>query len=117
MAERQRQIFIVRAEVLDANYSFNPLDNTYPKKFDSESSTYAEAEDRVMVCQYDATAAYDTVEAAMMTAIKNNTSRVIQRCSLETVSGQIIRHFEWGKIPSIVIPDPTPNAQPEPEGA
>ena len=106
---RERQIFIVRAEVIDANYNLGNLTN-FPKKFDSESATYNSDEDRVAAALLDATAEYDDVEKTIIRAIKSS-GRVAQKCSLETYDGRKIRHYEVGSIPPVVVPDP----EPEPE--
>jgi len=113
MATRKREIFIVRAEVIDANYNLGSLSN-YPKKFDSESSTYNESVDRCADCLLDATAEYDSTEATIIRAIKSS-GRIAQKCSLETYDGRKIRHYEVGSIPDVVVPDPEPEEQNQPE--
>lgn len=107
MATRDRQIFVVRAEVVDANYSLNSLSSSYPKKFDSENAKYDGSEDRCDECYRDARAEYDTVGSTIIKAIKTS-GRIAQKCSLETFDGEKLLHYEWGSIPPVQIPDPTP---------
>lgn len=111
MATRERQIFIVKAEIIDANYAVNNLQN-YPKKFDSEASTYAESEDRIADALLDATAEYDSTEATIIRAIKSS-GRIIQKCYLETSDGRRIKEFKTGNIPPVEYTPPEPEPEPE----
>ena len=113
MATRQRVIYIVKAEVIDANYNIGSLSN-YPKKFDSEAATYDSSEDRCRDCLLDAIAEYDSTEATVIRAIKTS-GRIIQKCYLETADGKRIKHYEIGAIPDVVVSDQEPEQQNQPE--
>ena len=102
---QERQIFIVRAEVVDANGALNPLvlDNvTYPAKFDSKVSPYNGDIDK---CLNYAKAGYHHVVEHML----KRDDRQLQTCVLMTADGRIIGEpFHKGAIAPVVVPDPEP---------
>ena len=90
-----RQIFIVTANVVDANGTFNPLPG-YPKTFDSKGYN-----NDVEITQRRAEGGFSEAWAAMCKV----DSRQIQTVTLETVDGfQLDRKTTGG-----FAPDPEPN--------
>ena len=103
---QERQIFIVRAEVVDANGSYNPLSG-YPKSFDSKNSPY---NGDIDLCLKRATADWHEVIGAML----KRDDRQLQTAVLMTADGRTIgQPFHTGAIAPVVIPDPEPNEEPE----
>lgn len=103
---QERQIFVVRADVVDANGAFNPLSG-YPKSFDSKTSPY---NGDIGMCLDRAKAEWHDAVSAML---KSNVGRQLQTAVLMTADGRIIETFHKGAIAPVVIPDPEPNEEPE----
>ena len=106
---QERQIFIVRADVVDANGAFNPLSG-YPKSFDSKTSPY---NGDIDMCLNRAKAEWHDTVSAML---KSNVGRQLQTAVLMTADGRIIGEpFHLGAIAPVVVPDPEPENNEEPE--
>ena len=111
MATRERQIFIVRAEVVDSNGSWNALTldgTTYPQSFDSKTSTFS---GDIEKCLDYAKAEFHKVCAHML----KRTDRQLQTCVLMTCDGRIIDSFHKGLIYPESYQDPVPVEESEPE--
>ena len=103
---QERQIFIVRADVVDANGAFNPLSG-YPKSFDSKNAPY---NGDIDLCLKRATADWHEVIGAML----KRDDRQLQTAVLMTADGRIIgQPFHTGSIAPVVVPDSESNEEPE----
>ena len=114
MATRERQIFRVHAEVVDANGALNPLTLdgvTYPRTFDSKISTFA---GDIEKCLNYAKAEWHHVCDHML----KRDDRQLQTCFLMTADGRIIESFKKGAIApeEYTPPEPEPEPEVEPEG-
>ena len=106
----ERQIFIVRADVVDVNGVFNPLSG-YPKSFDSKTAPY---NGDIDMCLDRAKAEWHDAVSAML---KSNVGRQLQTAVLMTADGRIIGEpFHKGAIAPVIVPDPEPETNEEPEG-
>lgn len=114
---QERQIFIVRAEIVNSDGGFQPLTldgATYPVIFDSNFNIYSGDVDK---CLNYAMAEWHKVVGHML---KNN-DRQLQTAVLMTADGRTIGEpFHKGAIAPVVVPDPEPTPEPEnneePEG-
>ena len=97
-----RQIFIVNAQIVDANGTFNHLSG-YPKKFDSDSY-----EGDIDKTQRRAEGDMSEVWGAMC----KRDDRMIQTVMLYTVDGFLIDRKTNGGFPA---PEPEPEPEPEEE--
>lgn len=105
---QDRQIFIVMATVVDANGAYNPLSG-YPKSFDSKNSPY---NGNIDLCLKRATADWHEVIGAML----KRDDRQLQTAVLMTADGRTIgQPFHTGSIDPVVVPDPEPESNGEPE--
>ena len=112
MATRERQIFRVHAEVVDANGALNPLTLdgvTYPRTFDSKISTF---EGNIEKCLNYAKAEWHHVCEHML----KRDDRQMQVCFLMTADGRIIESFIKGSIAPEEYTPPEPEPEVEPEG-
>lgn len=106
---QERQIFIVRADVVDANGAFNPLSG-YPKSFDSKTAPY---NGDIDMCLDRAKAEWHDAVSAML---KSNVGRQLQSAVLMTADGRTIGEpFHKGAIAPVVVPDPEPEEPVEEE--
>ena len=94
-----RQIFVVHAQIVDANGTFNELDG-YPKKFDSH--TYS---DDVEKARNRAEGEYHDV----MSAFCKRDDRQLQAAMLMTADGFILKQESKGAIAE--LPDPEPGEE------
>ena len=114
---QERQIFIVRAEVVNSSGGYQPLTldgQTYPVVFDSSLGVYSGDIDK---CLRYAQAEWHKVVGRML---KDDTPQ-LQTCVLMTADGRTIGNaFHKGAIAPVVVPDPEPEENPEeptePEG-
>lgn len=112
---QERQIFVVRAEVVGSDGGFYPLtlDNkTYPLTFDSKVSPYNGDLDK---CLRYAQAEWHHVVEHML----KRDDRQLQTAVLMTADGRTIGEpFHKGSIAPVVVPDPEtePENNEEPEG-
>jgi len=102
---QERQIFIVRAEVVNSSGGFQALtlDNvTYPVIFDSNLQTYADDIDK---CLNYAKAEWHKVVGYML----KHDDYQLQTAVLMTADGRIIGEpFHKGAIAPVIVPDPEP---------
>lgn len=109
MATRERQIFRVHAEVVDANGALNPLTLdgvTYPRTFDSKISTFS---GDIEKCLNYAKAEWHHVCDHML----KRDDRQLQTCILMTADGRIIEKFSKGSIAPEEYTPPEPETNPE----
>lgn len=92
-----RQIYIVTAQIVDANGTYNPLSG-YPKIFDSKNYN-----DDVFKAQKRAEGDFSEVWGAMC----KRDDRMIQTVTLSTVEGVQIDRKSMGEFPE----DPTPKPE------
>lgn len=95
----KRQIFIVNAEVVDANGTFNTL-NGYPKTFDSKN--YG---DDIEKTRLRAEGEYSETYGAFC----KRDDRQLQTVMIYTADGFLIDHKHIGKIADLPDPEPEPN--------
>ena len=110
MAIYDRQIFVVRAEIVGSDGGFYPLtlDNvTYPQVFDSKAITF---NNDIQKCLNYAKAEYHKVCEHML----KRDDRQLQTCVLMYSDGRVIEPYRFtkGALAPIVVPDPESN---EPE--
>lgn len=99
-----RQIFVVHAQIVDANGTFNELTN-YPKKFDSHAIAYG---DDVDAAKRAATGEYHST----LGTLYGRSDRQLQAVMLMTADGFMLKQESIGQIAE--LPDPEP--EPETEG-
>lgn len=101
----QRQIYIVEANIVDANGTYNNLSG-YPKLFDSR--TYDNDINKTRRrAEGDMSEAYG--------AMCKRDDRQLQTVLLRTADGALIDRKWIGRIADIPEPQPEPTPEPEPE--
>ena len=100
--EKQRQIFIVVAQVVDANGTWNMLDG-YPAKFDSKSYDH----------DIDKTKSRASGELGKVwDAMCKADTRQLQSAFVMTADGFIVEGPKVrGQLAPVVIPDPEPEVE------
>lgn len=109
---QERQIFIVRAEVVNSSGGYQPLTldgQTYPVVFDSNLGIYSGNIDK---CLNYAKAEWHKVVGRML----KDDSPQLQTAVLMTADGRTIGEpFHKGAIAPVVVPDPEPTPEETPE--
>lgn len=101
----QRQIYIVEANIIDANGTYNNL-SSYPKIFDSR--TYDNDIDKTRRrAEGDMSEAYG--------AMCKRDDRQLQTVLLRTADGAVLDRKFIGRIADLPDPEPEPETEPEPE--
>ena len=107
---QERQIFIVRADVVNSSGGFQPLTldgTTYPVTFDSNLPVYSGNIDK---CLNYAKAEWHKVVGYML----KHDDYQLQTAVLMTADGRTIGEpFHKGAIAPVVVPDPEPEENPE----
>lgn len=99
----QRQIFVVAAQIVDANGTYNVLSG-YPKAFDSH--VYGDDVDKALA---RATGEYHNT----LGPLYSRADRQLQTVMLMSADGMILKQEHIGAIAD--LPDPEPEPEPESE--
>lgn len=104
-----RQIYIVRASVVDANGSWSELTG-YPMTFDSKNYIKNHGEEAVNIARKRAEGEAADVWSDMCKV----DNRQVQLVTVTTADGFEVLKYEDGKLAELPDPEPEPEPAPEP---